>query len=90
MKAITQDMYGSADVLVLRDVDTPVPGDDDVLIRVRAAGVEQGVWHLMTGLPFLTRAFFGFKAPKKPIRGREVAGPGRGGGAERCRVPAGG
>ena len=74
MKAIVQDVYGSADVLVLRDVDTPVPGDDDVLIRVRAAGVEQGVWHLMTGLPFLTRAFFGFKAPKNPIRGREVAG----------------
>ena len=42
MKAIVQDVYGSADVLVLRDVDTPVPGDDDVLIQVRAAGVEQG------------------------------------------------
>ena len=74
MKAIIQDVYGSADVLELRDVDTPVPGDDDVLISVRAAGVEQGVWHLMTGLPFLTRAFLGFKAPKTPIRGREVAG----------------
>ena len=74
MKAISQDVYGSADVLTLRDVDTPVPGADEVLIRVRAAGVEQGVWHLMTGMPYLTRAFFGFKAPKNPVRGREVAG----------------
>jgi NADPH:quinone reductase-like Zn-dependent oxidoreductase len=74
MKAIVQDVYGSAEVLELRDVEKPVPGEDEVLIRVRAAGVEQGVWHLMTGLPYLTRAFFGLKAPKNPIRGREVAG----------------
>lgn len=75
MKAIVQDVYGSADVLELRDVDKPVPADDDVLIRVRAAGVDQGVWHLMTGLPYLTRAIgYGLKAPKNGIRGREVAG----------------
>lgn len=74
MKAIVQDVYGSADVLELRDVGQPAPGDDEVLIRVRAAGVEQGVWHLMTGMPYLTRAFFGLKAPRNPIRGREVAG----------------
>jgi NADPH:quinone reductase-like Zn-dependent oxidoreductase len=49
MKAIVQDVYGSVEVLELRDVEAPVPGDDDVLIRVRAAGVDQGVWHLMTG-----------------------------------------
>ncbi len=75
MKAIIQDVYGSTEVLELRDVDKPVPGDDDVLIRVRAAGVDQGVWHLMTGLPYLTRAVgFGLRAPKTGIRGREVAG----------------
>lgn len=75
MKAIMQDVYGSADVLELRDVDTPVPAADEVLIRVRAAGVEQGVWHLMTGRPYLVRAFgYGLKAPKNGIRGREVAG----------------
>ncbi|AOT03218.1 NAD(P)-dependent alcohol dehydrogenase [Arthrobacter sp. U41] len=74
MKAIVQDVYGSTDVLELRDVGQPAPGDDEVLIRVRAAGVEQGVWHLMTGMPYLTRAFFGLKAPRNPIRGREVAG----------------
>ncbi|MDQ0823014.1 NADPH:quinone reductase-like Zn-dependent oxidoreductase [Arthrobacter sp. V1I7] len=75
MKAIVQDVYGPAEVLELRDVDKPVPGEDEVLIRVRAAGVDQGVWHLMTGLPYLTRAAgFGLKAPKIGIRGRELAG----------------
>jgi NADPH:quinone reductase-like Zn-dependent oxidoreductase len=75
MKAIIQDVYGSAAVLELRDVDKPAPGDDDVLLRVRAAGVDQGVWHLMTGLPYLTRAIgYGLKKPKTRIRGRAVAG----------------
>jgi len=75
VKSIVQDVYGPAQVLELRDVDKPVPGDDDVLIKVRAAGVDQGVWHLMTGLPYLTRAVgFGLRAPKVGIRGRELAG----------------
>lgn len=75
MKAIVQDKYGSTEVLELRDVDTPVPAEDEVLVRVRAAGVDQGVWHLMTGLPYLTRAVgFGLKVPKVGTRGREVAG----------------
>lgn len=75
MKAIIQDTYGSVEVLELRDVDDPVPGDDDVLIRVRAAGVDQGVWHLMAGLPYLTRvAGYGLTKPKTRIRGRAVAG----------------
>lgn len=75
MKAIVQDVYGSADVLELRDIAKPVPGDGEVLIRVRAAGVDQGVWHLMAGLPYLVRLFgYGLKKPKVPVRGREVAG----------------
>lgn len=75
MKAIVQDVYGNADVLQLRDMPLPVPGDGEVLIRVRAAGVDQGVWHLMTGRPYLLRLFgFGLKKPKFPVRGREVAG----------------
>ena len=49
MKAVVQDRYGGADVLAVRDIEAPVPGDDEVLIRVRAAGVDPGVWHLMTG-----------------------------------------
>ena len=75
MKAIVQDRYGSAEVLELRDVDQPVIGDKEVLIRVEAAGVDPGVWHLMTGLPYLVRVMgYGLRKPKVGIRGRDVAG----------------
>ncbi|MGH9252328.1 MAG: NAD(P)-dependent alcohol dehydrogenase, partial [Acidimicrobiales bacterium] len=55
MKAIAQDTYGSTDVLELRDIDKPEIADDEVLIRVHAAGVDRGVWHLMTGLAYPIR-----------------------------------
>jgi NADPH:quinone reductase-like Zn-dependent oxidoreductase len=75
MKAIVQDIYGSTDVLQLRDIDKPAVGDDDVLVRVHAAGVDQGVWHLMTGLPYLVRVMgYGVRAPKTRVRGTELAG----------------
>jgi NADPH:quinone reductase-like Zn-dependent oxidoreductase len=75
MKAIVQDKYGSADVLELRDVEKPQPGDDELLIRVHAAGVDPGVWHLMTGLPYLVRVMgYGLRKPKIRIRGTDVAG----------------
>jgi NADPH:quinone reductase-like Zn-dependent oxidoreductase len=75
MKAIVQDRYGSADVLELRDVEKPQPGDDELLIRVHAAGVDPGVWHLMTGRPYLVRAMgFGLRKPKILIRGMDAAG----------------
>jgi NADPH:quinone reductase-like Zn-dependent oxidoreductase len=75
MKAIVQDSYGSADVLELRDIETPVVGDDDVLVRAHAAGVEIGIWHVMTGKPYLLRIMgFGLRKPKVPVRGRDIAG----------------
>ena len=75
MKAIVQDRYGSPDVLQLREIDPPAVGEDEVLVRVRAAGVDQGVWHLMAGLPYLVRiAGVGLRAPKNPVRGVDVAG----------------
>jgi len=75
MKAIVQDKYGSTDVLELREIDRPTIGPDDVLVRVRAAGVDPGVWHLMTGLPYLIRVMgYGLRAPKWRIRGRAVSG----------------
>ena len=75
MKAIVQDRYGSADVLQLREVEQPEIGDDEVLVRVHAGGVDRGVWHLMTGVPYLMRVIgFGFRAPKDPIRGTDFAG----------------
>jgi NADPH:quinone reductase-like Zn-dependent oxidoreductase len=75
MMAITQDSYGSADVLALAEIDMPTVGDGDVLIKVHAAGVDPGVWHLMTGLPYLVRLMgVGLRAPKVRVRGRDVAG----------------
>jgi NADPH:quinone reductase-like Zn-dependent oxidoreductase len=75
MKAIVQDTYGSAEVLELRDIDKPEIGDDEVLVRVHAAGVDQGVWHVMTGLPYPIRlAGYGLRAPKTPVPGADVAG----------------
>lgn len=75
MKAIVQNVYGSADVLELREIDRPIPGDGEVLLRVHAAGVDPGVWHLMTGRPYLVRVMgFGLRKPKVRVRGRDVAG----------------
>jgi NADPH:quinone reductase-like Zn-dependent oxidoreductase len=75
VKAIVQDVYGSADVLELRDIDKPVIGDRDVLVRVRAAGVDPSVWHLMSGLPYLVRVMgFGLRRPKQQVRGWDAAG----------------
>jgi len=75
MKAIVQDRYGTADVLQLRNIARPAFGPDDVLVRVHAAGVDRGAWHLMTGLPYLIRLVgFGLRAPKNPVLGMDVAG----------------
>jgi len=75
MNAVVQDTCGSPDVLELREIDEPVVGDDQVLVQVRAAGVDPGVWHLMTGLPYLVRVVgYGLRKPKVGIRGRDVAG----------------
>jgi NADPH:quinone reductase-like Zn-dependent oxidoreductase len=75
MKAIVQDTYGPTDVLELRDIDKPEIADNEVLVRVHAAGVDRGVWHVMTGLPFPIRlAGYGLRVPKTPIPGMDVAG----------------
>jgi NADPH:quinone reductase-like Zn-dependent oxidoreductase len=74
MKAIVQERYGSADVLEFKDIEDPVVGENDVLVRVRAAGCGPDVWHLMTGLPYLARLMVGFRRPKVGVRGGDVAG----------------
>jgi len=75
MKAIVQDRYGSADVLELRDIDKPNLDDDDVLVRVHSAGLDRGVWHMVTGLPLMIRIMgFGFRGPKSRVPGNDVAG----------------
>lgn len=75
MKAIVRDAYGEVDVLRLGEIATPIPGESEVLLRVVAAGVDQGVWHLLTGMPYAMRlAGFGVRAPKNPLLGWDVAG----------------
>ena len=74
MKAITQDTYGSAAVLEARDIDTPEIGDDQVLIRVQAAGVNPADWAIMSGLPYIARPVYGLRRPKAGVRGTDVSG----------------
>jgi NADPH:quinone reductase-like Zn-dependent oxidoreductase len=75
MKAIVQDKYGSAEVLQLREIDSPSVKAGEVLVKVHAAGLDPGVWHLMTGMPYLIRIMgYGFRAPKERVRGRALAG----------------
>ena len=75
MKAIVRDRYGSADVLSLSDVELPEVGQDEVLVRVRAAGLDRGAWHVMAGLPYLIRtAGYGLRRPKAAGLGSELAG----------------
>src|SRR5215217_3978415 len=75
MKAIVRDTYGSPEVLELRDIDKPDIADDEVLVRVHAAGVGRDVWHIMTGLPYPIRlAGYGLRGPKNPVIGSDVAG----------------
>ncbi|OXM61923.1 NAD(P)-dependent alcohol dehydrogenase [Amycolatopsis vastitatis] len=75
MKALVQDHYGSPGVLGLTDLARPAPGPGEVVVRVHAAGVDPGVWHLTTGQPYLLRLLgFGLRAPKNPVRGLDFAG----------------
>jgi NADPH:quinone reductase-like Zn-dependent oxidoreductase len=75
MKAIVQNKYGSPDDLELREVDKPAAGDDEVLVRVRAASVHPDVWHVVIGWPYVLRLMGGgFSRPKNPIPGTDMAG----------------
>ena len=75
MRAVVRDVYGSVDVLRIEETAKPVADEREVLVRVLAAGVDQGVWHLMVGMPYAMRvAGFGLRAPKNPLLGYDVAG----------------
>jgi NADPH:quinone reductase-like Zn-dependent oxidoreductase len=75
MQAIVQDRYGSADVLRLREVGRPAVGDDEVLVRVRAASVHPDVWHVVSGRPMVLRLMgSGLRRPKCPVPGTDLAG----------------
>ena len=75
MQAIVQDSYGGSEVLRHERTARPEIADGEVLVRVHAAGLDRGTWHLMTGRPYLMRVIgFGFRRPKNPVPGLDVAG----------------
>jgi 2-desacetyl-2-hydroxyethyl bacteriochlorophyllide A dehydrogenase len=74
MRAVVQDGYGTSDVLRVTRVERPTIGDHDVLVEVRAAGLDRGTEHLMNGKPYAMRLAFGLRRPKNPVPGRDVAG----------------
>jgi NADPH:quinone reductase-like Zn-dependent oxidoreductase len=74
MKAITQDSYGSPDVLRLTEIDRPAVRDGDVLVRVHAAAVHPGDYFVLSGVPYVTRPAFGLRRPRVRVRGYDLAG----------------
>ncbi len=75
MRAVVQRAYGPTDTLQIKEIADPQIEADQVLIQVHAAGLDRGVWHLMTGKPYLLRVMgFGFRRPKNPVLGADVAG----------------
>jgi NADPH:quinone reductase-like Zn-dependent oxidoreductase len=75
MRAVVLDRYGPPnEVLTLRDVDRPTPGTREVLVRVRAAGVDPSIWHLVRGEAYVARLVLGLRRPKRQVVGRDVAG----------------
>jgi NADPH:quinone reductase-like Zn-dependent oxidoreductase len=75
MRAVVQDRYGPPEVLSVGRIEVPAVGDDDVLVRVHAAGVDAGVWHLTAGLPLMVRLMgYGLRRPKARVPGSDLAG----------------
>lgn len=74
MKAIVRDRYGPPDVLELREVDRPQPGEGEVLVQVRAASVNPYDWHFLRGEPYFMRAQAGLRKPKMAVLGADIAG----------------
>ena len=74
MRAIVQRAYGSPDVFRLAQIRIPEVADSQVLVRVHAAGLDRGTWHLMAGQPYLLRLAFGLRKPRNPVPGLDLAG----------------
>jgi NADPH:quinone reductase-like Zn-dependent oxidoreductase len=74
MSAAVHDRYGDADVIRVDRVRVPAFADDEVLVRVQAAGVDRGTWHLLTGRPYVARLAIGLRRPRRAGLGRDVAG----------------
>jgi NADPH:quinone reductase-like Zn-dependent oxidoreductase len=89
IKAVVQDTYGPLDVLETREIDRPEIGDEEALVRVRAAGVNPADWAIMGGLPYIARPVYGLRKPKNAVRGTDVAGTVEAVGAGVRRLPPG-
>lgn len=89
MRAIVQEGYGSSGVFRLTDIDRPEIEPDEVLIEVRAAGIDRGTWHLMAGTPYALRLAFGLRRPSNPVPGLDVAGTVAAVGADVTRFAVG-
>ena len=74
MRAIVQEAYGPAGVLHLAQIPRPEVAENEVLVRVHAAGLDRGTWHVTTGLPYALRLAYGLRAPKNPVPGLDLAG----------------
>ncbi|WP_425861918.1 NAD(P)-dependent alcohol dehydrogenase [Arthrobacter sp. TWP1-1] len=74
MSAIVRDRYGDASVLQLARISLPPVKDNEVLVRVHAAGLDRGTWHLMAGRPYVARLFLGLRRPRNPVSGLDLAG----------------
>jgi NADPH:quinone reductase-like Zn-dependent oxidoreductase len=74
MRAIVQDAYGSPDVFRLAQITIPEVSDHQVLVRVHAAGLDRGTWHLMAGQPYLLRLALGLRKPRNPVPGLDLSG----------------
>jgi NADPH:quinone reductase-like Zn-dependent oxidoreductase len=90
MRAVVQGAYGDADVWRPANVPLPRPlRDDELLVRVHAAGLDRGTWHLMTGTPYAVRLVTGLRRPKQPVPGLDLAGTVVAVGAAVTRFTAG-
>jgi len=74
MKAVVYSKYGTPDVLELKEVEKPIPKEDEVLIKVYAVSINDWDWQLLQGIPFVNRLINGLLKPKKNILGSDIAG----------------
>ena len=74
MRAVVQRGFGGTEQLSVQELPDPTPGEGEVLVRVTAAAVDRGTWHLLTGLPYVARPYVGLRSPRFPVVGRDVSG----------------
>ena len=89
MRAVIHSRYGNAEVLQVTTLERPVPQKNEVLVRVKAAGLDYGQWHLMAGKPYAMRLATGLTRPRQRVLGMDVSGVVEAVGAEVTRFKVG-